>query len=143
MIVGVHNTGPLIRSKDGFWLAISLPAAGRGGCAAAGSRPANGNGDAGCACASSIVGGHEPAGRGEAAQHEGSGGGVALEDRARKGHRAIVLLVPQVKLPKRLDLARGAERAVDGVPGLILAIGWAVVEIRPVRRGERPMLSPL
>jgi len=33
----------------------------------------------------------------------------------------IFLLVPQVKLPKRLDLACDAERAVDGVPGLIVA----------------------
>ena len=33
----------------------------------------------------------------------------------------IFLLVPQVKLRKRLDLARDAERAVDGVPGLIVA----------------------
>jgi hypothetical protein len=31
----------------------------------------------------------------------------------------IFLLVLQIKLPKRLDLARAAERAVDGVPGLI------------------------
>ena len=37
-------------------------------------------------------------------------------------------LVPQVKLPKRLDLARDAERAVDGVQGLIVA-NW--VEGRP------------
>jgi hypothetical protein len=27
--------------------------------------------------------------------------------------------IPQVKLRRRLDLARNAERAVDGVPGLI------------------------
>jgi hypothetical protein len=33
----------------------------------------------------------------------------------------IFLLVPQVKLPKRLALARDAERAVDSVPGLIVA----------------------
>ena len=33
----------------------------------------------------------------------------------------IFLLVPQVKLRKRLDLARDAERAVDGVPGMIVA----------------------
>ncbi|TCK19720.1 hypothetical protein EV667_4173 [Ancylobacter aquaticus] len=33
----------------------------------------------------------------------------------------IVLLVPQVKLPKRLDLAREADRALDSVPGLIVA----------------------
>ena len=33
----------------------------------------------------------------------------------------IFLLVPQVKLPKRLDLARDAEQALDAVPGLIVA----------------------
>ena len=33
----------------------------------------------------------------------------------------IFLLVPQVKLRKRLDLARDAERAVDGIPGMIVA----------------------
>jgi len=33
----------------------------------------------------------------------------------------IFLLVPQVKLSKRLDLARDAERAHDAVPGLIVA----------------------
>jgi len=32
----------------------------------------------------------------------------------------ILLLVLQVKLPKRLDLDRDAERALDGVPGLIV-----------------------
>lgn len=40
----------------------------------------------------------------------------------------IFLLVLQVKLPKRLDVARDAERAVDGVPGLIVA-NWAEVRI--------------
>jgi hypothetical protein len=33
----------------------------------------------------------------------------------------IFLLVPQFKLPKRLDLARDAGRVVDGVPGMIVA----------------------
>ncbi|SEO16917.1 hypothetical protein SAMN04489859_104032 [Paracoccus alcaliphilus] len=33
----------------------------------------------------------------------------------------IFLLVPQVKLPKRLDLARDADRVLDDVPGLIVA----------------------
>ncbi len=37
------------------------------------------------------------------------------------GTAPIFLLVPQVKLPKRLDLARDAERALDSVPGLIVA----------------------
>ena len=29
VIVGAHDSGPLIRSKDGFWLAIPTPAAGK------------------------------------------------------------------------------------------------------------------
>jgi hypothetical protein len=29
VIIGVHDTGPLIRSKNGLWLAISTPAAGK------------------------------------------------------------------------------------------------------------------
>jgi hypothetical protein len=33
----------------------------------------------------------------------------------------LFLLVPPAKLPKRLDLARDAERAQEAVPGLILA----------------------
>lgn len=33
----------------------------------------------------------------------------------------IFLLVPQVRLSKRLNLARDAERARDAVPGLIVA----------------------
>lgn len=42
--------------------------------------------------------------------------------RARKPVTApIFLLVPQVKLPKRLDLARDADRALDRVPGLTVA----------------------
>ena len=32
----------------------------------------------------------------------------------------IFLLVPQVKLPKRLDLARDAERAQAAIPGSIV-----------------------
>ena len=41
----------------------------------------------------------------------------------------IFLMVPQVKLRKRLDLARDAERAVDGVTGLILA-KWVKGQLR-------------
>jgi hypothetical protein len=51
--------------------------------------------------------------------------GRAVASRSKTGRGVVTapifLLVPQVKLPKRLDLARDAERAVDGVPGLIVA----------------------
>ena len=40
----------------------------------------------------------------------------------------IFLLVPQVKLPKRLDLARDAARVHEVVPGLIVA-NWLETKI--------------
>ena len=57
--------------------------------------------------------------------------GRAVASRSKTGRGVVTapifLLVPQVKLPKRLDLARDAERAHDAVPGLIVANwveGW-------------------
>ncbi|SEG35074.1 DUF6441 family protein, partial [Jhaorihella thermophila] len=49
--------------------------------------------------------------------------GVASRSKTGRGRATvpIFLLVPQVKLPKRLDLDRDAERALDSVPGLIVA----------------------
>jgi hypothetical protein len=49
--------------------------------------------------------------------------GVASRSKTGRGRTTvpIFLLVPQVKLPKRLDLDRDAERAHDSVPGLIVA----------------------
>jgi hypothetical protein len=50
--------------------------------------------------------------------------GRAVASRSKSGRglttMPIFLLVPQVKLPKRLDLARDAKRAHDAVPGLIV-----------------------
>ena len=51
--------------------------------------------------------------------------GQAVVSRSKTGRgkvtAPIFLLVPQVKLPKRLDLDRDAGRALDSVPGLIVA----------------------
>jgi hypothetical protein len=51
--------------------------------------------------------------------------GRAAASRSKTGRSVVTapvfLLVPQVKLPKRLDLARDAEREADWVPGLIVA----------------------
>ena len=53
--------------------------------------------------------------------------GRAVASKSKTGRGVVTapifLLVPQVKLPKRLDLARDAVRAVDDVPGLI-AEAW-------------------
>jgi hypothetical protein len=49
--------------------------------------------------------------------------GVASRSKTGRGRTTvpIFLLVPQVKLPKRLDLVRDAERVLNSVPGLIVA----------------------
>ena len=49
--------------------------------------------------------------------------GVASRSKTGRGKATvpILLLVPQVKLAKRLDLARDADRALDSMPGLIVA----------------------
>ncbi|KGB82158.1 hypothetical protein JT55_09115 [Rhodovulum sp. NI22] len=122
VIVGAHDTGPLIRSKNGFWLAIPLPAAGK-----------------------STRGGRITPGEWERRRglrlrfvYRRRGPSLLVADRARINKRGqavasrsktgrnqvtapIFLLVPQVKLPKRLDLDRDAERALHSVPGLIIA----------------------
>jgi hypothetical protein len=58
--------------------------------------------------------------------------GRAVASRSRTGRGVatvpVFLLVPQVKLPRRLDLAREAERAHDAVPGLIVA-NWVERQI--------------
>lgn len=60
------------------------------------------------------------------------GHGPALPGRLKTGRDLInipiFLLVPQVRLRKRLNLARDADRALDSVPGLIVA-NWVEVRI--------------
>jgi hypothetical protein len=53
VIVGAHVAGPLIRSRNGYWLAIPTPAAGK---TSRGGRitPGNGSVARGCGCGSSI-----------------------------------------------------------------------------------------
>ena len=125
VIVGAHDTGPLIRSKNGFWLAIPLPAAGK-----------------------SLRGGRITPGEWErrrglrlrfvyrrtgpsllVAEGRLNTKGQAVVSRSKTGRgkvtAPIFLLVPQVKLPKRLDLARDADRALDSVPGLIVT-NWVL-----------------
>ena len=120
-IIGAHDTGPLIRSKNGFWLAIPTEAAGRG---LRGRRitPAEWERRRGLRLQfvyrrtgpSLLV-----------AEGRLNTKGQAVVSRSKTGRGVVTapifLLVPQVKLPKRLDLARDAERAVDSVPRLIVA----------------------
>jgi len=126
VIIGAHDTGPLIRSKNGFWLAIPTPAAGK---STRGLRRGS---------ASTTPGEWERRTglrlrfiyrrRGPSllvAEGRLNTKGRAVAPRSKTGRGVVTapifLLVPQVKLPKRLDLARDAVRAHDALPGLIVA----------------------
>ena len=127
-IIGAHDTGPLIRSKDGFWLAIPTPAAGKGARGKA-LTPGEWERRRGLRLRfvyrrrgpSLLVGDGRLNSRGL---------GVASRSKTGRGKATvpIFLLVPQVMLAKRLDLARDAERAQAAVPGLIVA-NWAEVKV--------------
>ena len=121
VIIGAHDTGPLIRSKNGFWLTIPTPAAGK---SARGGRITPGEWERRTGLRLRFIYRR----RGPSllvAEGRLNSKGRAVGSRAKTGRGLttvpIFLLVPQVKLPKRLDLARDAERAVDGVPGRIVA----------------------
>ncbi len=123
-IISAHDTGPLIRARDGFWLAIPTEAAGK---STRGGRitPAEWERRTGLRLRfvyrrrgpSLLV-----------AEGRLNTKGRAVASRSKTGRGVVTapifLLVPQVRLPKRLDLARDAERAHDTVPGLIVA-AWA------------------
>jgi hypothetical protein len=98
-IIRAHATGPLIRSKDGFYLAIPTQAAGRG---RGGARLTPGEWERRRGLRLRFVASRAKTGRNQVTA-------------------PIFLLVPQVKLPKRLDLDRDAARAQGSVPGLIVA----------------------
>jgi hypothetical protein len=127
VIVGAHDTGPLIRSKDGFWLAIPLPAAGRG---LRGRRITPSEWERRRGLRLRFV--YRRAGPSLlVAEGRLNTKGQAVMSRSKTGRgkvtAPIFLLIPQVKLSKRLDLARDAKRAHDAVPGLIVS-NW--VEVR-------------
>ena len=123
VIIGAHDTGPLIRCKDGFWLAIPTPAAGK---STKGGRITPGEWESRTGLRLRFIYRR----RGPSllvAEGRLNSKGRAVASRSKTGRGvatvAIFLLVPQVRLRQRLNLARDAERALEGVPGLIVA-GW-------------------
>lgn len=127
-IIGAHDTGPLIRSKDGFWLAIPTPAAGKG---LKGRRITPGEWERRRGLRLRFV--YRPRGPSllvADGRLNSRGLGVASRSKTGRGKATvpIFLLVPQVKLAKRLDLARDAERAQAAVPGLIVA-NWVEAKL--------------
>ena len=121
VIIGAHDTGPLIRSKNGFWLAIPTAAAGKSSKGGP-ITPGEWERRAGLRLRF-IYRRRGPSLLVAEGRLNSKGRAVASKSKTGRGVATvpIFLLVPQVKLRKRLDLARDAERAVDGVPGLIVA----------------------
>ncbi len=120
-IISAHDQGVLIRSKAGFWLAIPLPAAGKG---RGGARltPAEWEKRRGMRLRF-VYRRRGPSLLVADGRLSSRGLGVASRSKTGRGRATvpIFLLVPQVRLPKRLDLDRDAARAIDRVPGLIVA----------------------
>ena len=120
-IVSAHDTGPLIRSKESFWLAIPTPAAGK---SLRGGRIRPGDWERRTGLRLRFV--YRRTGPSLlVAEGRLNARGRAVASRSKTGRGAttvpIFLLVPQVQLRKRLDLARDARAAQDALPGLIVA----------------------
>ncbi|WP_099827980.1 DUF6441 family protein [Oceaniglobus indicus] len=122
VIVGAHDTGPLIRSKEGFYLAIPTEAAGRG---LRGRRITPGEWERRRGLRLRFVYRRRGPSLLVADTARINKRGQAVASRSKTGRNQVTapifLLVPQVKLPKRLNLGRDADRALDSVPGLIVA----------------------
>ncbi|PRY23526.1 hypothetical protein CLV78_10415 [Aliiruegeria haliotis] len=121
VIIGAHDTGRFIRSKDGFWLAIPLEAAGKG---FRGGRITPGEWERRRGLRLRFVYRRRgPSLLVADGRLNTRRLGVASRSKTGRGRATVpvFLLVPQVRLPKRLDLDRDAERAIDSVPGLIVA----------------------
>ena len=121
VIIGAHDTGPLIRSRDGFWLAIPTEAAGK---STRGGRITPGEWERRSGLRLRFV--YRRTGPSllvAEGRLDARGRAVASLSRTGRGVTTvpIFLLVPQVKLPKRLDLARDARAAQDALPGAIVA----------------------
>ena len=121
VIVGAHETGPLIRSKTGLWLAIPTAAAGK---SARGGRITPSEWEQRRGLQLRFV----YRSRGPSllvAEGRLNSRGLGVASRAKTGRGMatvpIFLLVRQVKLAKRLDLSRSAEAAVTRIPGAIAA----------------------
>ncbi|MCC5993889.1 MAG: hypothetical protein JJT99_15355 [Rhodobacteraceae bacterium] len=121
MIINAHDTGPLIRAHNGFWLAIPTEAAGK---SRRGGRITPGEWEQRSGLRLRFV--YRRTGPSLlVAEGRLNTRGRAVASRSKTGRGVttvpIFLLVPQVKLPKRLDLARDAARAQEALPGAIVA----------------------
>jgi len=119
-ILSAHDRGVLIRSKNGFYLAIPTEAAGKG---RAGARLSPGEWERRRGMRLRFI--YRRTGPSllvADGRLNSRGLGVASRSKTCRGRATvpIFVLVPQVKLRKRLDLARDAQKVAGSVPGLIV-----------------------
>ena len=125
-IVAAFEDGTVIRSTKGFWLAIPTPAAGTG---AGGKRIDLGLWERMHGSRLRFV--YRRSGvsllvadamRARTGKRGGFAKGSASALRSGNGLASVVMfiLVPQVSLRKRLDVAAAAEKWADAVPGLVI-----------------------
>jgi len=121
VIIGAHDTGPLIRSASGFWLAIPLPAAGK---SSGGKRITPGLWEQKTGLRLRFV--YRRRGPSllvaDAVRLNTRGQASVSKSKTGRGQvtAPVFLLVRQVKLRKRLDLARDADRVQAAIPGSIV-----------------------
>jgi hypothetical protein len=121
MIIGAHDTGPLIQSKSGLWLAIPTPAAGK---SARGGRITPGEWERRTGLRLRFI--YRRQGPSLlVAEGRLNTKGRAVASRSKTGRglltAPIFLLVPQVRLEKRLNLAKDAEKLWPAIPKMIAA----------------------
>lgn len=128
-IIGAHEAGALIRSPSGLWLAIPLPAAGRG---PGNRRLTPGDWERKTGRRLRFI---YRRGRSAILVDDGTKamGNVMVRRRGRGGYRLaepttfrnrtipIFALVPQVKLPKRLNLMSRVDAVANGMAGQIVS----------------------
>ena len=120
-IIHAHDRGMLIRSKLGFYLAIPTEAAGKG---RGGARLTPGEWERRRGMRLRFIYRRNGPSLLVAEKARINTRGTAVASRSKTGRgqvtAPIFLLVPQIKLRKRLDLARDAEKVAGSVPGLIV-----------------------
>jgi Family of unknown function (DUF6441) len=120
-IVGAHDQGATIRSKDGFWLSIPTEAAGKG---ARGGRITPGEWERRTGIRLRFVYRRGRPSLLVADQARINTRGLAKQSRSKAGRgqvsAVIFLLVPQVRLTKRLDLDAVTQEWRDRLPALVV-----------------------